>query len=144
MEDEEERERLLELLQEVLRQENWSGPGGFIVRTAAEGIEAEEFVEDVRFLKRLWDKVEQRIQRKDGVKAVYREVPLYMRTVRDLIRPEVEKIRVDNQEKFDEMVQFLEDFVPELDTRLECYSGERPIFDFYGIEDEIDRALSNR
>ena len=67
-----------------------------------------------------------------------------MRTVRDLIRPEVEKIRVDNQEKFDEMVQFLEDFVPELDTRLECYSGERPIFDFYGIEDEIDRALSNR
>ena len=144
LEDEEERERLLELLREVLKQENWSGPRGFIIRTAAEGIEAEEFIEDVRFLKRLWDKVEQRIQRKDGVQAVYREVPLYMRTVRDLIRPEVEKIRVDNKEKFGEMVQFLEDFVPELDTRLECYSGERPIFDFYGIEDEIDRALSNR
>ncbi|MEC7996950.1 MAG: ribonuclease G [Pseudomonadota bacterium] len=144
LEDEEERERLLELLREVLKQENWSGPRGFIIRTAAEGIEAKEFIEDVRFLKRLWDKVEQRIQRKDGVQAVYREAPLYMRTVRDLIRPEVEMIRVDNKEKFDEMVQFLEDFVPELDTRLECYSGERPIFDFYGIEDEIDRALSNR
>ena len=144
LEDEEERERLLKLLREVLTQENWSGPRGFIIRTAAEGIEAEELIEDVRFLKRLWDKVEQRIQRKDGVQAVYREFPLYMRTVRDLIRPEVEKIRVDNKEKFDEMVQLLEDFVPGLDTILECYNGKRPIFDFYGIEDEIDRALSNR
>ena len=144
IEDEEERERLLELLRKVLKQENWDGRGGFIIRTAAAGVEAEELIEDVRFLKRLWGKVEQRIKRNDGVSAVYREVPLYMRTVRDLIRPEVRKIRIDNKDKFDEMVLFLEDFVPELDSRLECFSDKRPIFDYYGIEDEINRALSNR
>ena len=144
LEDEEERERLLSLLREVLIKENWEGPGGFIIRTAAEGVEAEELIEDVRFLRRLWSRVEQRIQCSNGVNAVHREIPLYMRTVRDLIRPGVEKIRVDNKDKFDEMVQFLEDFGPELDTKLECYSGERSIFDFYGIEDEINRALSKR
>lgn len=141
LEDEAERERLLELLQSVLEQEQWDGCGGFIIRTAAEGASAEEMVEDIRYLKRLWTKVEERIQRKEGIKAVYREVPLYMRTVRDLIRPEVEKIRVDNQATFDEICQFLEDYVPELQAQMERYSGERPIFDLYGVEDEIDKAL---
>jgi ribonuclease G len=125
----------------VLEQEQWDGRGGFIIRTAAEGASAEEMVEDIRYLKRLWTKVEERIQRKEGIKAVYREVPLYMRTVRDLIRPEVEKIRVDNKATFDEICQFLEDYVPELQTQVEPYSGERPIFDLYGVEDEINKGL---
>jgi ribonuclease G len=141
LEDEAERERLLELLQSVLEQEQWDGRGGFIIRTAAEGTSAEEMVEDIRYLKRLWTKVEERIQRKEGIKAVYREVPLYMRTVRDLIRPEVEKIRVDNESTFDEICQFLEDYVPELQTQVERYSGERPIFDLYGVEDEVNKGL---
>ncbi|MBU15764.1 MAG: ribonuclease G [Gammaproteobacteria bacterium] len=141
LEDEAERERLLELLQSVLEQEQWDGRGGFIIRTAAEGASTEEMVEDIRYLKRLWTKVEKRIQRKEGIKAVYREVPLYMRTVRDLIRPEVEKIRVDNKATFDEICKFLEDYVPELQTQVEPYSGERPIFDLYGVEDEINKGL---
>ena len=144
LEEEEERERLLSLLQTVLEQEQWDGRGGFIIRTAAEGASAEELVEDIRYLKRLWTKVDERIQRKEGIKAVYREVPLYMRTVRDLIRPEVEKIRVDNQATFDEICQFLQDYAPELNTQVERYGGDRPIFDLYGIEDEINRALGRR
>ena len=141
LEDEEERERLMQVLQEVLAAESWDESGGFIIRTAAEGASFEELQEDVRFLRRLWAKVEERIARKDGIKAVYGEVPLYMRTVRDLIRQEVEKIRVDDQASFEAMQTFLDDFVPELETRVELYSGERPIFDLYGIEDEINRAL---
>ncbi len=141
LEDEEERERLMGLLQEVLEAESWDESGGFIIRTAAEGASFEELQEDVRFLRRLWSKVEERIARNDGIKAVYGEVPLYMRTVRDLIRQEVEKIRVDDEASFEAMQNFLDDFVPELDTRVELYSGERPIFDLYGIEDEINRAL---
>ena len=74
LEDEAERERLLELLQSVLEQEQWDGRGGFIIRTAAEGASAEEMVEDIRYLKRLWTKVEERIQRKEGIKAVYRRL----------------------------------------------------------------------
>ncbi len=144
LEDEEERERLMALLQEVLESETWGERGGFIIRTAAEGASAEELQEDVRFLNRLWNKVEERIERKDGIKPVYQEVPLYMRTVRDLIKQDVEKIRVDNQETFAEIQGFLDDYVPELDTRVELYSGDRPIFDLYGIEDEINKALGRR
>lgn len=141
LEDEEERDRLMALLQSVLEAENWEGIGGFIIRTAAEGASAEELAEDVRFLRRLWRKVEERIGRKDGIKAVYQEVPLYMRTVRDLIRSNVEKIRVDNADMFQQISQFLGDFVPELDAQVELYEGNRPIFDLYGLEDEIDKAL---
>jgi len=141
LEDEEERDRLMALLQSVLEAENWEGIGGFIIRTAAEGASAEELAEDVRFLRRLWRKVEERIGRKDGIKAVYQEVPLYMRTVRDLIRSNVEKIRVDNADTFQQISQFLGDFVPELDAQVELYEGNRPIFDLYGLEDEIDKAL---
>lgn len=142
LEDEEERERLMALLLEVLESEQCKDRGGFIIRTAAEGSSAEELLEDVRYLHRLWNKVEERIDRKDGIKPVYQEVPLYMRTVRDLIRENVEKIRVDDQKTFDEIQHFLNDFVPELDAQVELYKGERPIFDMYGIEDEIDKALS--
>lgn len=141
LEDEEERERLMSLLQTVLEGEEWEGSGGFIIRTAAEGASSDELAEDVRFLRRLWRKVEERIGRKDGIKAVYQEVPLYMRTVRDLIRSDVEKIRVDNEQTFTEINQFLKDFVPELNAHVELYQGNRPIFDLYGLEDEIDKAL---
>ncbi len=144
LEGEQERERLLEQLKAVLEQEAWDERGGFIIRTAAEGASAEELAEDVRFLRRLWTKVEERIGRKDGIKAVYREVPLYMRTVRDLITPEVEKIRVDSEQTFTEIRQFLQDFVPELNTSVELYKGDRPIFDLYGIEDDIDKALGRQ
>ncbi len=144
LEDEEERERLMALLKAVLETEHWDQPGGFIIRTAAEGATAEELAEDVRFLRRLWSKVDERIGRKEGVKAVYQEVPLYMRTVRDLITADVEKIRVDDQATFKQIHQFLEDFVPELDTAVELYEGDRPLFDLFGIEDDINKALGRQ
>lgn len=144
LEDEAERERLLSELRSVLDQEQWDQRGGFIIRTAAEGASARELAEDVRFLKRLWAKVEERIKRNDGIRAVYSEVPLFMRTVRDLITPTVEKIRVDNEATFTAISQFLADFVPDLETSVECYTGDRPIFDLYGIEDDIDKALGRQ
>lgn len=144
LEDEEERERLLDQLQLCLADEQWDDQGGFIVRTAAEGANAEEFKEDVRFLKRLWTKVAERIERDEGIKTVYRDVPLYMRTVRDLITPQVEKIRIDNQTSFQEIAQFLEDFIPDSANKIEAYKGARPIFDVYGIEDEINKALGRQ
>lgn len=144
LEDEGERERLMTQLRTVLEEEHWDQRGGFIIRTAAEGASVEELAEDVRFLRRLWGKVEERIGRNDGIRAVYREVPLYMRSVRDLITPEVEKIRVDNVDTFEEIKQFLEDFIPELQASVECYEGERPIFDLYGIEDDINKALGRQ
>lgn len=144
LEDEGERERLLAALKEVLEDEDWTESGGFIIRTAAEGASREELAEDVRFLRKLWSKVEERIKRDDGIRPVYSEVPLYMRTVRDLIRPEVEKIRVDHRETYEEIRQFLADFVPEINTSVELYAGDRPVFDLYSIEDDITKALGRQ
>jgi ribonuclease G len=75
---------------------------------------------------------------------LYRDLPLYLRAVRDLITPGIEKIRVDAQEAFDEISGFIQDFIPDFRDRLELYSGERPIFDLYGIDDEIDKALGRQ
>lgn len=144
LEDEAERERLLQLLQDTLQSEAIENQAGFIVRTAAEGVGADEFKEDIRYLRHLWSKVGSRIENSDKIETVYREVPLYMRTVRDLITSNVEKIRVDNQQSYQEIIQFLQDFIPELETDVEPYEGDRPIFDLYGIEDEIDKALGRK
>lgn len=144
LEEEAERERLLTELKEVLEEEGWTESGGFIIRTAAEGASREELAEDVRFLRKLWMKVEERINRDDGIRPVYSEVPLYMRTVRDLIRPEVEKIRVDHRETYQAIRQFLADFVPEINTSVELYAGDRPVFDLYSIEDDITKALGRQ
>ncbi len=144
LEDDAERQRLLQQLHACLEQEAWDESGGFIVRTAAEGSGVEEFCEDVRYLRRLWAKVAQRIERTENISKVYGEVPLYMRTVRDLITPRVEKIRVDNEKSLLEIQQFLQDFIPESASKLESYDGDRPIFDLYGIEDEINKALGRQ
>ena len=144
LEDEEERERLLTQLRNSLAEEDMEESGGFIIRTAAEGARKEEFKKDIRFLKRLWSKVDQRIVKKTGIKNVYREAPLYIRTVRDLITPEVENIRIDNKDSCEEIQQFLKDFIPEFEASVGYYEGDRPIFDFYGIEEEINKALCHQ
>ena len=142
--NEDERERLLAQLEECLVSQDWNNHGGFIVRTAADGATAEEFTEDIRYLKKLWTKVDERIRRQQGIKAVYSDVPLYMRIVRDLISPQVERIRIDDEQLYERIAQFLKDFIPEIKTKVEFYQGERPCFDLYGIEDEIDKALGRQ
>jgi ribonuclease G len=139
-----ERQRLLGQLEHCLEQESWDGHGGFIVRTAAQGGLAEEFCEDVRYLRRLWEKVKQRIEKTNKISTVYGELPLYTRVTRDLITTHVEKIRVDNKESLREIQQFLEDFIPKSTSKLEAYTGDRPLFDLFGIEEEINKALSRQ
>ena len=139
-----ERQRLLGQLEYCLEQESWDGHGGFIVRTAAQEGLAEDFCEDVRYLRRLWEKVKQRIERANKISTVYGELPLYIRITRDLITTHVEKIRVDNKQLLREIQQFLEDFIPESTSKLEAYTGDRPLFDLFGIEDEINKALSRQ
>src|SRR5690606_5282853 len=95
LEEDEERTRLMALLEQCIAQEAMAGQGGFIIRTAAEGCSEEEMLEDVRFLKRLWGAVERRVNDSRDVHILYREVPLYMRAMRDLITPDIEKIRID-------------------------------------------------
>lgn len=142
IEDEAERERLRDLVLECTQ--GHSGSSGFIVRTAAEGAGAEAFKADIRFLEKLWAKLEQRIKQSPNSSVIYQDLPLHMRAIRDLVKPNSEKIRIDSRESFINVKEFAENFLIDVSSRLEYYPGERPIFDLYSIEDEIQKALSRK
>ncbi len=142
IEDDGERERLRSLVEKAAAELGVSG--GFIVRTAAEGVGAEGVAADMRFLVRLWGAVRERIALASAPALVHEDLPLTMRTLRDLVRPGLEKIRIDSTENFEKLCEFAGEFVPEAVDRLELYQGDRPLFDLYGVEDEIEKALGRR
>lgn len=137
IEDELERNRLKELMQQLTvdRQQ------GFILRTNAEGVASEPLEADIAFLERLWCSIVENMATAKVGDRVYEELPLSLRALRDFLKPHVEKVRIDSRESFDRVVRFTEEFIPEYTERLEHYPGERPLFDLYGVEDEIQRAL---
>ena len=128
IESEEERERLKAIVDECLGSEQERAQsGGFIVRTVAEGIAKEELSTDIPFLYRLWSDLEARIKTAPPKSVIYEDLPLFMRTVRDLVKPHIEKVRVDSREAIGKMAEFAEHYAPEICNKLEHYPGERPI-----------------
>ncbi len=145
IEDEKERERLKSLVASLAEMHGEKGAiGGFIIRTVAEGASAEGLQADIPFVLRLWRDVMSAIKKADAPSVIYEDMPLYMRTVRDLMRPNIEKVRIDSRESFARMKKFAEHYAPEIGARLEHYPGERPLFDLYGVEVEIQKALQKR
>jgi ribonuclease G len=118
--------------------------GGFIVRTVAEGVGEAEILADINFLKRLWQTLEQRMPETKISQAVYEDLPLAIRVLRDMVRSEVERIRIDSTETFQKAVAFCHDFVPDIVAKIEHYRGERPIFDLYSVESEIQKGLERK
>ncbi len=118
--------------------------GGFIVRTVAEGAAAEDLYREMEFLQRLWDSIYQRSKESPALTLVYEDLPLVMRTMRDLVRAQIEKVRIDSRETFQKVADFARQFIPEFVSRIEYYPGERPILDLYGVEDEIQKALNRK
>src|SRR5579885_1114055 len=137
IEDEAERTRLKELLQELAAE---SGVG-YIVRTNAEGQTREALAEDVAYLGKLWQSLKDAIAAARAGERVYEDLSLPLRALRDLMRRDVEKVRVDSRETFERMLHFARQFMAELAERIDHYTGERPIFARYRVEDEIQRAL---
>jgi ribonuclease G len=144
IDDPAERERLSQLLADSLAAEEIEAEGGYILRTAAEGVGAEEIRADLRFLRRLWAAVTRRAKRATEPELLYEDLPLHLRTARDLARPGVERIRIDSRESYQALMDFCEAYVPEVCRLLEHYDGDRPLFELHGIEDEIQRALSRK
>ncbi|WP_369933400.1 ribonuclease G [Xanthomonas tesorieronis] len=141
IEDEAERLRLKTLVADLAASH---GGFGYIIRTNAEGQPAEALAEDIAYLSRVWNVVERR--GRDGAPAsiIYEDLSLPLRAVRDLIRKDVEKVKVDSHETFERLQAFVAKYMPILAERLELYTGDRPIFDLYGVEDEIARALDKQ
>ena len=141
IEDESERQRLRDLVS-AARDENVAG--GFIVRTAAEGASDEAIASDLHFLGKLWVSIRDRIDSTSPGGVIHEDLPLVLRILRDISDTEVEKMRIDSRETFQRVEEFVAKFTPELSDKLEYYPGERPIFDIYGIDDEIQKALDRK
>ena len=140
IEDETERTRLKDIMQALAAETTL----GYIVRTNAEGQSRESLSEDVAYLGKLWHSLQDGIVHAQVGARVYEDLSLPLRALRDLMRSAVEKVRVDSRECYERTTDFARQFMPELAERIEHYPGERPIFDLYGVEDEIQRALKKQ
>ncbi|MDN3552751.1 ribonuclease G [Halomonas almeriensis] len=144
IEDDAERERLRGRVEAALAEQTLEVKGGFIVRTAAEGVTDEELAGDMHFLLRLWRKVSERRIDAPAPSVLYDDLPLFMRTLRDVMRDDIEKVRIDSRENHVKLLEFAEEFMPNAVNRIEHYAGERPIFDLFSVEDEIQKALARK
>lgn len=144
IESEEERERLKALIRQIRDEHSDSLKGGVIVRTAAEGVSEEELRQDMAYLIKLWQHINDKKQKVQNPTLIYEELPLYQRIVRDLVIQNISKIYVDSRENFGKLVDFVKEFVPNAEEKLEHYPGERPLFELYNIEDDLQKALSRK
>jgi len=143
IEDEGERNRLRDLIQQLCEELNLT-TGGFILRTAAEGVGIHELRSDMLYLQKLWTVLQQRQQSLQAPALVYEDLPLHLRVARDMVRADIDTIRIDSRETFAKTIDFIQRFNPEVEDRFEYYPGERPIFELFGVEDELEKALSRK
>jgi ribonuclease G len=118
--------------------------GGFIIRTAAEGANEKELAQDAAFLKRLWIKINERRTKYKTRSTLYGELGLAHRILRDFVGTEITRIQVDSRLIFESLKEFTSEFVPELESLLELYEGDKPIFDMFDTENEIQRSLERK
>jgi ribonuclease G len=140
IENEEDRERLKNIL---LEQEHRIKDAGYILRTAAETAGKEAIASDIKYLNRLWDNINNPAEKKAG-SIVHKDLPLFLRVLRDMVDEDLDVIRVDSRETCNSMLDFAAKYVPEVAAFIEHYPGERPIFDLHGVEDEIHKGLERK
>ncbi|VAW96937.1 Ribonuclease G [hydrothermal vent metagenome] len=138
-----ERQRLKDIINKH-NTEDSEYKNGYIVRTVAEGISGEDICKDIVFLEKLWAAVKAKSTQtstKKVINLLHEDLPLVMRTMRDLGGTDIQKIRIDSRETFKRVEKFSKKFIPEVANCIEYYPGERPIFDLYGVDDEIRKSL---
>jgi ribonuclease G len=138
----EERQRLKRTLHQ-LRAES-GAPGGFIVRTAANGCTIEELREDMSYLIRTWTDIRRRADRVKAPAIAHRDLDLVQRILRDQLSSDFTAIRVDNEFEYERIVDFVNRFAPKLVNRVKLYTKDTPILEHYGVQAEIDKAVKPR
>ncbi|MDH5359246.1 MAG: ribonuclease G [Gammaproteobacteria bacterium] len=141
LEADDERSRLKEVIQHHTPE---FGGGGYIIRTVADGISEEDICADMAYLAKLWSAAQEKTASAKTGTLIHEDPSLVMRVMRDLVGASVDKIRIDSNETFARVKKFAARFIPELEPHIEYYPGERPIFDIYGVEDEIHKALERK
>jgi ribonuclease G len=138
IEDEDERNRLKGLVEKL---RNADGQHGFIIRTNADGVDEGALATDMSYLHKLWNSIEEESHNANVQSLVFEDLSLPLRALRDLMHESIERVRIDCPAVAGQARAFARSFVPAWIDRIEEYCSERPIFDLFGVEDEIDKAL---
>jgi ribonuclease G len=139
IEEDAEKERLKQIISDL----STSG-GGYIVRTAGQGREKTDFESDVNFLNRLWTNLKCKSETSGAPCLLYEDLNLITRSIRDLFNHDVEKMVIDSKVEYERCLEFCSTYLPHLVDKIELYQENIPIFDYYGIEIEINRALDRK
>ena len=118
--------------------------GGFILRTNGEDSTDAELAEDIGYLRKTWARIKEAATRLPATSLLHQDLSLLQRVLRDLVGEQTQTIRIDSREQFEILDAFGREFMPAAAPKLQHYKGERPIFDLYGIDEEIARALGRR
>ena len=138
IEDEEERERLKQSVEKMKIE------GGVIVRTAGEGATKQEIADDLDYLNRLWDEVQGGYEKRKSPGLIHSELEVELRALRDLLNEKVERVLVDDSKVYKRVVNFVGQFLPQYKKRIARFKGERPLFDTYDLDLEIQRAIGRK
>jgi len=139
IEDESERARL-----KAIVESERTPAGGYIIRTACEGLSKREIQGDIRFLLKLWDRIVQKSDRVGAPALLHYDMDLVLRTVRDLFTADTRRLVVDNVRDYQRILDFLDTVMPRLKSRVELYGDPEPIGDRFGIESQIAKALERK
>ena len=140
-----QREALRMRLQSLVEQGIPEGQsGGFILRTNGEDASDAELGEDIAYLRKTWARIRDAATRLPPMSLLHQDLNLLQRVLRDLVSEVTQSIRLDSREQFEKLLVFGREFMPAAAGKLQHYKGERPIFDLYGVDDEISRALGRR
>src|SRR5262249_40479864 len=139
IEDEAERTRLKEIVQS-----EQSPDGGFIIRTACEGLSKREIQGDIRFLAKLWSRILRKSEQVGAPALLHYDMDLVLRTVRDLFTADTQRLVVDDPRDHQRILDFVDTVMPRLKPRIELYEEPEPIFDRFGIETQIGKALERK
>jgi len=136
----EERQRL----KRIIQSERENGHGGFIVRTAAQGAAEDELRADIRFLKGLWNEIRTRAENSKPPALIYHDLNVVERILRDQVTSDFSAIWVDTEQEYERILRFANRFQPAIVRRVKLYSKETPLFEQFGLKDEIDKALKSK
>ena len=139
-----QREALRQRLVRLTATTDGTPAGGFILRTNAEDATDEELVEDTAYLRKTWLRIKEASTRQPSATLLHEDLNLMQRVLRDLVGAQTQSIRIDSREQHGLLTAFAAEFMPDTVTKLQHYSGERPIFDLFNIDEDIVRALSRR
>jgi ribonuclease G len=149
IEDESGRQALRDRLKEMVPADE---KGGFIVRTLAESASEEELRADLDYLRHLWGVIRERSMggnaegnsAADSPRLLYQDLSLAQRVMRDMVTSPTGRVLIDSRENYQKLAAFAQNYMPQVHGKLEHYTGERPLFDLYNVETEIEKALSRR